>query len=399
MRQTTIGSRRKLELVGCAAISIWLVAGTAAAQSVADVLTFLVTNQGVQTGSVQRDRAAAAATSETISKALLANLATLPVATSSTAFVYRLNPELGTVERTTDDFGPFFVERALTAGRHQLSLGLTFQELRFTSLDGQNLRDGTLVTTANKFTDESAPFDVDRLTLAIDASLATLYGNFGVTDRVEIGVAVPMISLIVDGSRVNTYRGQTFTQATGHASAVGLADLVLRTKVTAFNDGQAALAGAVDVRLPTGRADDLLGAGKTSIKLSAIGSLEGHRISGHANVGVSMGGLANELSYATAVTMAVSGRLSMIGELVGRLIDTPGGFVPVASPHPTLVGVDTIRLLPQGSRLNTVSVAPGVKWNLSGMWVLAASVSVPVTTDGLTTRFTPFVGMDYAFGR
>src|SRR6185503_4740247 len=114
-----------------------------------DVLTFLVTNQGVQTGSVERDRDAAIATTATISRALLANLATLPVASSSGSFVYRLNPELGTPERITQSFGPFFVERAITAGKGQVSFGLTLQQLHFNSLDGRDLRDGSLVTTAN----------------------------------------------------------------------------------------------------------------------------------------------------------------------------------------------------------------------------------------------------------
>ena len=41
------------------------------AQSLADVLTFLVTNQSVPTGSVERDRAAADAAAVTISRSLL----------------------------------------------------------------------------------------------------------------------------------------------------------------------------------------------------------------------------------------------------------------------------------------------------------------------------------------
>src|ERR1700736_4304485 len=94
----------------------WPAGRAQAQQSVSEVLTFLVTNQTVATGNFERDRAAAQATSDTISRALLANLATLPVTASSGAFVYRLNPELGTVERATPSFGPFFVERALTAG-------------------------------------------------------------------------------------------------------------------------------------------------------------------------------------------------------------------------------------------------------------------------------------------
>ena len=40
-----------------------------AQQSVADVLTFIVTNQTVSTGNLERDRAAAQATSDTISRA------------------------------------------------------------------------------------------------------------------------------------------------------------------------------------------------------------------------------------------------------------------------------------------------------------------------------------------
>src|SRR5206468_7404491 len=150
---------------------------SASAQSVSDVLAFLVTNQSVSTGSVERDREAALATSVTISRALAANLATLPVTSSSGAFVYRLNPELGTVERATHTFGPFFTERASSAGRHQASFGLTLQQLHFTSLDGRDLRDGSLITTANQFTDEKTPFDVDQLTLNVNASVATLYGN------------------------------------------------------------------------------------------------------------------------------------------------------------------------------------------------------------------------------
>ena len=191
------------------AATLVLASAPARAQTVSDVLTFLVTNQSVATGSIDRDREAALATGDTISKALLANLATLPVTASSGAFVYRLNPELGTVERATQSFGPFFTERALTAGRHQASFGMTFQHLHFTSLDGRSLRDGSLTTTANQFTDEAAPFDVDQLTLNIDASVATLYGNIGVTDDVEIGFAAPFYPALHPGPRaLERWRGQ-----------------------------------------------------------------------------------------------------------------------------------------------------------------------------------------------
>jgi hypothetical protein len=376
-----------------------LTASTASAQTMSDALTFLLTNESVSTGDFARDRSAADATSATISRLLLANLATLPVASSSSGFVYRLNPELGTVERASQTFGPFFVERALTAGRGQASFGITYQHLQFASLDGRNLRDGSLVTTANQFVDEASPFDEDRLTLDITARVATLYGNVGITDRLDVGVAVPMVDLAMDGSRVNTYRGRTFTQATASARAIGLADIVARTKYTVYDEDGSALAAAVDVRLPTGRQEDLLGTGTTSVKLGAIGSLEHGRTATHVNAGVTLGGLAREIDYGAAFGFAASARATISGEVLGRWIDGAGQIVAVTSPHPTLQQVETARLTSDNAPLNAVTVVPGVKWNLSSTWVLSANVAVPLTTGGLTTRVTPFVGVDYAVGR
>jgi hypothetical protein len=61
--------------------------------------------------------------------------------------------------------------------------------------------------------------------------------------------------------------------------------------------------------------------------------------------------------------------------------------------------VNTIRLVPDTSTLNTITVVPGLKWNLSDTWVLAGSVAIPLTRAGLTAPFTPFLGLDYAFAR
>jgi hypothetical protein len=388
----------RLSMIAIATCCLLIPAPPAAAQSVSDVLTFLLTNVSVQTGSVERDRNAAQATSDTISRALLASLATLPVPTSSGAFAYRLNPSLGTMERATESFGPFFVERAQTTGPKQATFGLTFQHLRFGSLDGRNLRDGSLVTTANQFADEQAPFDVDQLTLKIDASIATLSGNVSVTDDLEVGFAAPMASLRIDGSRINTYRGRAFTQATASARAIGLADVVLRTKYTLYDEAGTGVAAAADVRLPTGREQDLLGAGSTSLRLSGIGSIERGRLSTHGNAGITVGGLARELSYDGAVALAATSRVTVIGELLGRWIDSPGHIVAVSAPHPILAGVQTIRLTPDSSTLNMVTLVPGFKWNLTDTWVLAGNVSIPLTTAGLTARFAPFVGLDYVLG-
>ena len=136
---------------------------------------------------------------------------------------------------------------------------------------------------------------------------------------------------------MNTYRGRTFTQATATARATGFADLVVRTKYTLVNEDAKGFAAAADVRLPTGRREDLLGAGTTSMKVSGIGSVERGATAANANAGVSFGGLSNEMSYGGAVTYAASGRVSVVGELLGRWFDRRG-------PHHSGVGAASAAL-------------------------------------------------------
>ena len=81
-----------------------------AQETINDVVGFLVTNQAVPTGAFEKDLAAANAARDAIAKSLLLDLTSMPLATASSGFLYRLNPELGTVERATESFGGFFVE-------------------------------------------------------------------------------------------------------------------------------------------------------------------------------------------------------------------------------------------------------------------------------------------------
>ena len=325
-----------------------------------------------------------------ISRALLANLSTLPVTSTSGAFAYRLNPEIGTVERTTQTFGPVFIDRALTSGSGTAGIGITFQHLHFTALDGRNLRNGSLITTANQFVDEAEPFDVDQLTLGLDEDVATIYGNVGIGNRVEVGGAAPIVWLRMNGTRINTYRGRQFTQAAATANAVGLADVLVRGKVTLLEQDGGSLAAAVDVRLPTGREEDLLGTGKTAVRFLAIGSLEGPRTSAHTTLGLSRGGLADELNYGFALTAAASTRLTFSVEALGRLVNTPGDIISVAQPHPTLAGVNTIRLLPGASNLHSTDDRARHQVE-SGGYVGAGGERRVADPEGWSSRAVPAV--------
>lgn len=406
----TTRTRTKTRTVAAAArlalaLAILALPGQAAAQiasgqTVQDILRFLVTNQGVQTSDFDKDREAAEATRDTLTRALVASIATLPVSTSSSGFTYRLNPTLGTVERASETFGPFYIERALTAGEGQASFGFTMRYASFTSLDGNDLRDGTFVTTANQFGDESAPFDLETLTLDVTTRTATVFGNVGLTDRVDVGVAVPIVRLDVNGTRVNTYRGRSQLQARGTAETIGLADIAVRSKVRLTDDASpAAVAGAVEARLPTGREEDLLGAGDLALRFTGLASAESGPASLHGNFTLGFGGIGREVSYGGAVAVAATPRLTVVGELLARRIGGIQRISEVVAPHPRIRGVTTTRLMPDGEDQTSVVAVAGMKWNVGSTWLLHANVLMPLTDSGLTARLTPTIAFDYSFTR
>lgn len=374
------------------------VASPAAAQeTVSDIITFLMTNQAVPTADFERDRAAADAARDTITRALLLNLTSVPIATSSSGFLYRLNPELGTVERATESFGSFFVERALTAGRGRASFGVSATTSGFDQLDGQDLRNGTLVTIANRFRDEPAPFDTESLTLRVRTSTMTMFASVGVTDRLEIGGAVPLVRLSLDGQRVNVYRGSEFVQASATATASGVADVALRAKYNLLSTHGGGAAAAIEVRLPTGDEENLLGAGSVSWRALGVGSVERGVVALHGNIGIARGGVSDEVDFSGAASVAATPRLTVSGEILGRNVSELRNVTLASAPHPTIAGVDTLRLVAGDSAGTIMTALAGLKWNVTGTLVLGGHIAWPLTHSGLTAPFTPTFAFEYAF--
>ena len=397
---------RSITFASLVALFILASCGGAAAQgTVNDVVGFLVTNQAVQTGDLPKDHAAAEAARDAIAKSLLLDLTSMPLATASSGFLYRLNPELGTVERATESFGGFFVERALTPGHGHASFGVSTSTASFDRFDGRSLRDGALVTIANQFRDEGAPYDTESLILHLRSSVMTLFGSVGVGNRVEIGAAVPLVQLTLDGQRIDNYRGAMLIQASGNATASGLADIALRGKVNLVTVRNGGLAVAGEVRLPTGDAANLLGAGKASLRIMGIGSLEHGLFALHGNAALVTGGISSEYDFGGAVSIAVDPRVTLSGETLVRRVTELHSLALVSAPHPDLRGdpsrgiapVDTFRLAPSLGAQTLAGVVTGIKWNVTHTLVIGGHLNWSLTRGGLTAPLTPTVALEYAF--
>ena len=157
------------------------------AQPLLGQLATLLTEQR-PSGTFVPDAAAAAATTNTVAGLFLVELATLPTVSSSGGFTYRFRPDLGLYERASNEFGPFFTERALRNGRGQAAFGVTYQSSTFGSLQGGDLQDGTFPTNAARFTGAIDPFSVDTLRLELIARTVTPFFSYGLTDRLDVGV-------------------------------------------------------------------------------------------------------------------------------------------------------------------------------------------------------------------
>jgi hypothetical protein len=385
-------------------LAAWLLLSSTAApalaqQPIADVLTFLLTNRSIATGDFVRDEQAAVATRNILADFLTLELATVAVSSSSGGFTYRLDPTLGLVVRSSDSFGPFFAERSLTAGRHQASVGIGYRSTAFGDIDGRDLRDGTLISTASVLRGQPAPFDIETVTLRIRTDTMTVTGNYGVTDRFDIGGAIPLVRVSLRGQRVDTYRGNQLVQATGSASASGLGDVVVRAKYNVVRDGGSGLAVAGEARLPTGNEDNLLGTGGASLTPRLIGSYERDRVGLHGELGYSIRELSNSLGYAAAVTVVAAPRVTIVGELSGLRFGGIGRLAEATQPHPTLVGVDTIRLTAIEQTTDRIVAVAGIKWNIADTWLLTANVRRPLTDVGLNASWVPTITFDYAFGQ
>jgi hypothetical protein len=380
-------------------LSTLFVAPASAQQSISDVLSFLVTNRSVPTGDFQADAQAAAATRDAISGLLLTEIATLPISASAGGFTYRLHPELGTVSRSSNSFGPFFTERTLTSGRGRASFGFSYQSARFSTIDGRSLTDGTLVSTASTLRGNSEPFDVETMSLHIGADTMAAVGTIGVTDRLDVSVAVPIVRVTISGQRIDNYRGEEVVQAIGSGSASGLGDIVLRAKYNVLRGESIGVAVGGETRLPTGSQENLRGAGDLVVKPRLMASVERERVTAHADIGYALGGVSDVFDYNGAITLIAGPRVTVIGEILGRRVQSVGRLAALTAPHPQLAGVDTIRLTSISEAAQRVVAVAGLKWNVAGAWILSANIVRPVTAAGLNAEWVPTASIDYAFGR
>jgi hypothetical protein len=386
-----------------------------------------------------------------INNALVSQLPTFPLGSSSGGFTYTFDPAIGASRRTSTTFGPSFAERPLTNGKGRANFGFNYQHSSYSKMAGQSLTNGDVkfyvrhndccpgqspVTGTLPPGAPASPltptFEADiieeALTIDLKTDIGAFFVNYGVSNRLDVGVAIPIIRVdmaaTVDSTllRLGTASDPTIHRlASGdgtHASrslngsASGVGDVVLRAKYLMYQVPGGGLSAAVDLRLPSGKSENLLGVGTTQAKVYLIASGGSDRVAPHINFGYTFSGgddsssnasHFDEVNYIGGFDVAASDRVTIAGDIIGRSLRNAGRLQmtdTVYNPNPP-AGVTSITrgqftLLPN-ENLNLLLGAVGVKANVTGSLLVTANLLFPLTSNGVTSKVTPVIGFDYSF--
>jgi len=254
----------------------------------------------------------------TIGDALGSSIGSIPIGSTSGSESFHFVG--GVPVRSSTSAGPIFAERAQTLGTGRALVGISRTAFRFATLRGVDMNDIQLTFTHQNvdfagcdavFNDDCTKYGVPalendvmnfRLSMDLDVRVTSAYVTYGVNDRVDVGLVLPIVQA--------DFRGESFAQivpfggtTVAHyfagtpanpvlnasrqslGSSAGLGDVAVRAKVNLRETADASVAVLLDARFPTGSEEDLLGGGKFAGRALAIIDSRLGDFSPHANVG------------------------------------------------------------------------------------------------------------------
>ena len=369
-----------------------------------------------------------------ITSAIGGNVADFPFSAASGGTTFRF--ENGTPVPTSNSAGPVFAERGQTLGSGRMLVGFSYNTFSYSSIRGVDLHNVNLVFTHENVTGPACdsvlgksctPYGVPtlendimpfNLSLDIHVSLASFTFTYGISDRLDIGIALPLVSTTLVGqSQANIipfggdsafhYFAGTPTNPVLSASrfvqgqATGLGDLAVRAKLNVHSSDRTSVALLVDGRFPTGSEQDLLGAGQFSGRALAVVSARFGAFSPHANIGYlrRVGSFRNDAVLATfGFDHLMAPSVTLAADLISQLqVGNDKLQIPTSvtynAPFTRTVRTSDIPNI----RDDLINGSIGMKFTIPSGPTLIANVLVPVNRGGLRPNVLYTLGIEYNF--
>jgi len=361
------------------------------------------------------------------------NITNIPINATGAAVTFQLVG--GVPQQTSTSLGPIFAERAQTLGRgrflasaavnvfnfrtlrgvdlDKIHLNFTHQNTDFPNCDQVFGGDCTIYGIPS-FENDFISFD---LNLNLDVVSTVFAFTYGLFDRVDIGVAIPLIwtslhgvsnaQVVPFGTPANHFFGGTqanpdlFASRMVDGSASGLGDIAARIKVALAEGEKARFSIMADARLPTGDEANLLGSGKLSASGLGILSADYGNFSPHLNVGYLYrgGDLQNNAVVATAgFDQALSSWASLAVDFLGqRQVGAEKLVFPstvtIESPYHRTIDPTNI----PNRRDDVLDQSIGFKFLTPSGILLVANAIWPLNQGGLRPGVSWTAGIEYNF--
>ena len=185
-----------------------------------------------------------------------------------------------------------------------------------------------------------------------------------------------------------------------------IGDLLLRAKYNFFRDPTFAMAGILELRLPTGDEDEFRGLDTVRVRPFFVASAGFGGFAPHVNLGFDLGDTdkaKHEFIYRVGFDWGVFRWATVAVDVLGRYI-IDSDRVELGSDQPVCIGGTgaactggTRGVSRQEADSHIVDAAFGVKFNPWKNVLLLANVLIPLNDTGLRDNITPLFGIEVGF--
>jgi hypothetical protein len=371
---------------------------------------------------------------EFLTTAIGSNVASTPIGSTSGGESFRF--EGGVPIRTSASAGPIFAERGQTLGKGRTVVGIGRSSSHLSSLRGVDLHRVDLMFThqnvdfagcdsiqGSKCSQMGVPLLENdliqfRLNLDLKVQVTSIYATYGITDRLDVGIVLPIVSTTMygesnasiipfGGTSVAHFFAGTPTNPVLSAtrivsgSATGVGDVAARTKHNVHQTDQSSIALLGEARFATGNDDELLGAGHFAARGIAIVSTRIKDFGAHGNAGF----LYRANHHANSAVLGTVGFDQLLGPRITFAADIVSelqvGASKLTLPSPVQYDFPFKRTINPTSIPNQaddiVNGSFGFKFNPSTGITVVLNSLLPLNRGGLRANLTHTLGVEYSF--
>lgn len=262
----------------------------------------------------------------------------------------------------------------------------------------------------------------------IQVGQTVAYFTYGLSDRLDVSVALPMasasIEIVSDATirRIGTstdptihyfdspFPGQDRQSFSASGSASGIGDVLVRAKYTAIRWKSGAIATGLDARLPTGDEYNFLGAGSVGARPFLALSYRRGNFSPHANFAYqwngdsilagnvqdgSKGNQSDQFQLALGFDLGVTRKFTFAADYLGQQ-QIQGNRVKLVN-YLAANGALFPNVQVNRARLTQNAASLGMKVNPIAELLVTFNLLVALDHNGLRDRAAPMIGLSYTF--